>query len=166
MEILINQQKKNLYLILSIGFIFILSIIFTTYFKILGEYKSAYLLFISLLSILFIFLSIAGLQINKIRGELSRLKNNFAFNEVEAINVSSEFDAGEKGSIFTDKIKLHIKSVENKIYFFILNPVQYASVINDLMKRTPSAIYFLRVKNVPTDKKINDINENLKIQFS
>jgi len=166
METLINQQKKNLYLVLGIGFIFILLIIFITYFKIPGEYKAAYMLFDSILSILFILISITGLQINKIRRELSRLRNNFAFNEVEAINVSSEFDAGERGSIFTDKIKLHIKSLENKIYCFILNPAQYANVINDLMKRAPSANYFLRVKNLPPDKKTHDINEKLKIQYS
>jgi len=61
---------------------------------------------------------------------------------------------------------LHIKSLENKIYCFILNPAQYANVINDLMKRAPSANYFLRVKNLPPDKKTHDINEKLKIQYS
>ena len=145
MDILIKQQNKNLYFVISIGLIFILSLIFITYFRILKEYKSAYMLFVSLLSVFFIFISIAGLQINTIRRELSKLKNNFSFNEVEAVNVSSEFDEGEKGSIFTDKIKLHIKSMENKIYCFILNPEQYSSVINDLMRRAPGAIYFLRV---------------------
>lgn len=166
MEILIKQQKKNLYLVLSIDFILILSIIFISYYKIMKEYKSAYLLFASLLSIIFVLLLFTGTQINRVRKELNRLKNNFMVNEVEAVNVTSEFEAGEKGSIYTDKIKLYIKSMENKVYYFILNPSQYSSVITDLMKRAPSANYFLRVKNLPPDKKTNDVNEKLKIQYS
>lgn len=106
------------------------------------------------------------MKINYIRKDLKRLNNNFGVTEVEAVNVESEYDAGERGSIYTDKIKLHIKSVENKIYEFILNPAQYVYVINEMRKLAPGAKYILNVNNIMQKNKAKKADNNFNIQYN
>jgi hypothetical protein len=94
------------------------------------------------------------------------MREDLKIDEVEAVEVMAEYSDGDRGSILTDKIKLHIKSKENEFYQFILNPPQYIGVIKDLRKIAPGAKYLLKVNNVFAKNKIGKVDENLKIQYN
>jgi hypothetical protein len=165
MDILINQQKKHFYLFLILGSALFISIIYLIYFDVIREFESKDFIILSLILIIFVFVSNLILKINNIRKDLKNIKNKIQIDAVEAANIISEYADGDRGSIYTDKIKLHIKSIENKIYYFILNPAQYIKVINDLRKIAPGAKYILRVSDVFKKNKINKFDENLKINY-